>query len=52
MQKQQEIESEKSDLYNYRYDGREHDEEFLTNDDFEEKGLDPESNGYKIRRNV
>jgi len=50
-EKKKHEEYEKNDLYNYRdeYDPDEHDEEFLTTEDFESKGMDPESNGYKIR---
>ena len=40
-----------TDVYNFRdiTSEDEHDEEYLTVEDFEAKGLDPESNGYKKR---
>ena len=42
----------KTDVYNDLSDSEEHDEEFLTSDDFEAYGEDPESNGYKLRGNA
>ncbi len=48
MMKLQDTQPDKSDLVNYRYDNP-NDEEFLTSEDFDSKGLDPEENGYNYR---